>query len=76
MTLTSADVIAQVVDTGRYPLAEPHSAAWSAAVAAIREDLAGDGCSVLADFIRPQLFDTLRAQGEAAAPDAHYARRR
>ncbi|CAM2761710.1 arpA protein [Skermania piniformis] len=65
-------VIDDVVDTHRYPLDDPGSAAWRAVVDRARAELGQDGCSVLPDFIRPELRAELRAQGAAVAPAAHY----
>jgi SAM-dependent methyltransferase len=73
MTTSDAAVLSRVVDTDAYPLTEPDTDTWKAVVAGIQRDLDGDGCSVLNNFIRPSLFEELRAQGEAAAPNAHYA---
>ncbi|WP_018656101.1 HalD/BesD family halogenase [Actinomadura flavalba] len=64
--------LAEVVDTGRYPLHDPAGPAWSATVARVRADLRDVGCSVLPDFIRPELRETLRREGAAIAPTAHY----
>jgi hypothetical protein len=72
MTTSDALALSGVVDTGAYPLTEPDTDPWKAVVARIQEDLDGDGCSVLANFVRPSLFDELRSQGAAAAPHAHY----
>ncbi len=60
------------MDTTRYPLSDPTSAAWSGVVSQAQADLRRDGCSVLADFIRPALRAELRAEGAAIAPSAHY----
>ncbi|MBB5917098.1 hypothetical protein BJY24_006010 [Nocardia transvalensis] len=62
----------RTIDTGRYPLDEPGSADWQRVVARARSELAADGCCVLSGFIRPELLDTLRAEGEALAPHAYY----
>ncbi|MBF6288286.1 arpA protein [Nocardia cyriacigeorgica] len=62
----------EIVDTTRFPITEPDSAGWRAAVAAARADLAQDGCTVLREFIRPELHERLREQGEQMAPHAHY----
>ncbi|MEV0246725.1 arpA protein [Nocardia sp. NPDC050712] len=62
----------ELVDTARYPLADPASAGRSAVVAQARAELADHGCTVLRGFIRPELVETLRAQGAALAPHAHY----
>jgi hypothetical protein len=73
MTTSDAAVMSRVVDTDTYPLTEPDADGWKAVVARIQSDLDGDGCSVLANFIQPSLFEELRSQGTAAAPHAHYA---
>ncbi len=70
--MAATDVLDEIVDTARYPLGDPTGAAWGEAVARARAELADSGCTVLREFIRPELIDTLRAQGEAMAPDAHY----
>jgi hypothetical protein len=62
----------EVVDARRYPLDENTGEAYRAVVARVRDDLAERGCSVVPDFIRPQLHETLRAEGAAVAPRAHY----
>jgi hypothetical protein len=64
--------VADVVDTDRYPLADPGGDAWRAVVARTRGELADVGCSVLSGFIRAESFDALRNEGERAAPDAYY----
>ncbi|WP_460724115.1 HalD/BesD family halogenase [Nocardia heshunensis] len=60
------------VAVGRYPLDEPGSARWDAAVAAARDELAADGCCVLRGFIRPESLGTLRDEGGQLAPHAYY----
>jgi len=60
-----------MVDTERYPLTEPGSAAWRAAVDRTRADLAEVGCSVLADFIRPELREVLRTECAELEPHAY-----
>ncbi len=72
MVATEARVIDQVVDTARYPLTDPASGAWQTAVSRARQELRADGCSVLLDFIRSELRETLRAEGAGVAPLAHY----
>ncbi len=62
----------EIVDTARYPLADPGGSGWRVAVRRARADLDDVGCTVLREFIRPELVETLRAEGEAIAPDAHY----
>ncbi|MFG1922944.1 arpA protein [Cryptosporangium sp. NPDC048952] len=63
---------ATVWDTERYPLSDPGSTTWHDVVAAVRAELAADGCSVIPDFVREDLRPALRAEGAAVAPRAHY----
>jgi hypothetical protein len=72
MSTMEARLVEQVVDTERYPLSDPTSAAWQDAVHQARHELRHNGCSVLRDFIRPGLQDDLRREGVAIAPQAHY----
>jgi hypothetical protein len=66
------DSIGLVVDTDRYPLADPTGDAWNSIVTRTRRELADGGCSLLPDFIRPDQQETLRAEGDRAAPQAYY----
>jgi hypothetical protein len=61
----------ETVDTDRYPLTDPDSPAWREVVGRTRADLADVGCSVLADFIRPELRDVLREECAALEPHAY-----
>ncbi|MFJ1761604.1 arpA protein [Amycolatopsis sp. NPDC088138] len=60
-----------MIDSDRYPLTDPDSEAWREVVARTRADLADVGCSVLADFIRPELHEVLRAECAALEPHAY-----
>lgn len=62
----------QLWDVERYPLHDAGSKAFRDVVAAVRADLADHGCSVVPDFVRPELRETLRREGAAVAPRAHY----
>ncbi len=61
----------EMVDTDRYPLSEPDSPAWRAVVGRTRAELADSGCSVLADFIRPELREVLREECATLEPHAY-----
>ncbi|ADJ48626.1 hypothetical protein AMES_6800 [Amycolatopsis mediterranei S699] len=61
----------EMVDTDRYPLTDPDRPAWRETVGRTRAELAEAGCSVLADFIRPELRDVLRAECAALEPHAY-----
>ncbi|WP_370966766.1 arpA protein [Amycolatopsis sp. cg9] len=60
-----------MVDTERYPLTDPGSAAWREIVDRTRADLAEAGCSVLADFVRPELREVLRTECAELEPHAY-----
>jgi len=72
VSAAEARLVERVVDTERYPLSDPEGPAWTDLVARVRNDLHHFGCSVLTDFVRPSLNETLRREGEAVAPSAHY----
>jgi hypothetical protein len=61
----------EMVDAGRYPLTDPGSPAWREIVARTRAELADVGCSVLADFVRPDLREVLRTECAELAPHAY-----
>ncbi|MEU4340968.1 arpA protein [Nocardia sp. NPDC023852] len=62
----------EIVDTARYSLADREGAGLRGVVRRARAELDDGGCTVLPGFIRPELIDTLRAQGERMAPHAYY----
>ncbi|MFI9503076.1 arpA protein [Nocardia sp. NPDC052566] len=64
--------LSEIVDTTRYPLADVERPARAAVVDAARRDLAARGCTVLRGFVRPELLESLRAEGEGMAPHAYY----
>lgn len=72
MGTAQARLIGQVVDTARYPLAEPASAGWRQVVSRIQYELRTLGCSVLPDFIRASQRDVLQAECAQIAPLAYY----
>jgi hypothetical protein len=61
----------EMVGTDRYPLTEPDSPAWREIVGRTRAELAEAGCSVLTDFIRPELHEVLREECAALEPHAY-----
>ncbi|MGN2637447.1 HalD/BesD family halogenase [Nocardia takedensis] len=65
-------VLDEIVDTARYPLADAEGVERAAVVERARAELAASGCTVLREFIRPALIETLRAEGERMAPHAYY----
>ena len=60
------------INIERYPITEPGGPAWRAEVARARAGLREVGCQVLPGFIRADLLDGLREEGERIAPLAYY----
>ncbi|MFF5722301.1 arpA protein [[Kitasatospora] papulosa] len=72
MSALQAITLDQVVDTDRYPLSDPDSTGARAVVARARRELAEVGCTVLPDFVRPELHGVLRQECAALAPHAYF----
>jgi hypothetical protein len=72
MSTSDARVVGQVVDTARYPLAEPTGAGWNDVVSRARDDLQRVGCSVLPNFIRSSVCEALRLECASVASLAYY----
>jgi hypothetical protein len=72
MSASVAEVVDDVVDTDRYPLSYPGSPGWGIVVSRVRQELRTVGCSVLPDFVRPSLRDTLRRECSGIAARAYY----
>jgi len=51
--------LSEIVDLDRYPLHEPDSTAYLAAVAAARQGLRSVGCAVVKDLVRPEAVGLL-----------------
>lgn len=65
--MTAAEaLLTEMIDVDRYPLDDPEI------VRRVRRDLADRGCSVLTDFVRPDLRPRLRDEGVAVAHRAYY----
>ena len=71
--MTTSDALAalEMVDVGRYPLTDPGNEAWREVVSRTRAELREVGCSVLPDFIRPELRAALEAECAELAPQAY-----
>jgi len=72
MSAPEARPVEQVVNTARYPLAEPTSAAWQNMVSRAQHELRQLGCSVLPGFIRESLLGPLQRECARLAPLAYY----
>ncbi|GGK37744.1 HalD/BesD family halogenase [Nocardia camponoti] len=70
--MTGTRGIDEIIDIARYPLTDAHSPGRASAIAAARAELAETGCTVLREFLRPELLEDLRREGEAVAPHAYY----
>jgi hypothetical protein len=65
-------VIEQLVDTTRYPVSEPASAAWRDVVSGVQRELRTVGCSVLRNFVQPALRAALRRECAGIVARAYY----
>jgi hypothetical protein len=65
-------VIADIVNTRRYPLAAPQSLAWRNIVASARAQLLDQGCCVLRSFIDESAHQLMRNESLQIAPFAYY----
>ncbi|RAJ58388.1 hypothetical protein K378_05268 [Streptomyces sp. Amel2xB2] len=72
MSTSEVTTLEELVDTDRYPLADLDGAGGRAVLDRARAELLADGCTVLPDFIRPSLQETLQRQCAQIAPRAHF----
>lgn len=63
-----------VLDLDRYPLTRPRSLLYQQVVAKARDELAGDGCAVIRDLIRPEALAEMRSECLAIKPRTHYSK--
>jgi hypothetical protein len=70
--MSMSAVVEQVVDTARYPLSDPASAAWGDVVSRVQQELRTVGCSVLPDFVQRSQRDALRRECGGIAARAYY----
>lgn len=61
---------ASLIDLARYPI-HTNGAARDAVLAAVRADLARDGCAVLKGFLTPQGVDALAQEADGVAGQGH-----
>ncbi len=75
MSATTAPTytIDDLVDLDAYPLHEPESAGYRAAVDRARRQLVDTGCALNKDFVRPDALAVLAAEIEANKPDTHFS---
>jgi hypothetical protein len=72
MSALAVRVIEQVVDTVRYPLPDPTSAAWRGVVSRVQRELRTAGCSVLPGFVMRSVREALRRECGDIASRAYY----
>lgn len=72
MSTSETRVFEQVVNTARYPLSKPKSAAWQDVVSCTQHELQNFGCSVLPNFIQDGLREELRIECAEVAALAYY----
>ncbi|MEC8710885.1 MAG: hypothetical protein VXX87_04810, partial [Pseudomonadota bacterium] len=63
--------ISAIIDLDRYPLDQPGSAGYRAALDAIQGDLDAFGCGVLKGFVRPEILAAMVEEADRVAPLAH-----
>lgn len=63
--------ISAIVDLDRYPLDQPGSAGYRAALDAIQGDLDAFGCGVLKGFVRPEILAAMVEEADRVALLAH-----
>ncbi|MEM9464916.1 MAG: arpA protein [Actinomycetota bacterium] len=65
--------LADIVDLDRYPLHEPDSAAYLAAVDDARDGLRSVGCAVIKDLVRPEAVALLNEEIVTRKGDTHFS---
>ncbi|GAA4695129.1 HalD/BesD family halogenase [Streptomyces youssoufiensis] len=71
MGTAEATSLDQVVNTARYPLLDLAGPVGRSVVDRARRELASLGCTVLHDFVRPELHEAVRRECAALAPRAY-----
>lgn len=61
----------EIIDTQRYPIHEPGTAAYDKLVERCQASLAEDGCCTLPGFLRPAAVERIAREAELLAPQAH-----
>ena len=67
------DIALNLIDTGRYPIDQPGSPDYEAAVAAARGGLDQDGCARIDGYIRADKRDELAAETRRLVPQALFS---
>ena len=69
MTIT----LAELIDLDRYPIDQPDSDGYRAAVAHARDGLRATGCAVIKDLVRPAALERLGAEIWERKPTTHFS---
>ena len=67
------DMLADIVDTVRYPIEQRASPGYEATVELARESLRDSGCAVIKDFVRPEALAELAVEISARKHTTHYS---
>ncbi|MBT8239804.1 MAG: hypothetical protein KJN63_01090, partial [Acidimicrobiia bacterium] len=65
--------ISELVNLDIYPIHDPHSAGYVAAVDRARSQLADTGCALNKNFVRPDALELLAEEIEVNKPDTHFS---
>ena len=72
----SVDLLSDVIDLKKYPIADIQSAQFDCVLQKVRSDLAKDGCAVLKGFVREASIPALVEEADKAAPNGHASKNR
>ncbi|MCK9814626.1 hypothetical protein BK634_15470 [Pseudomonas chlororaphis] len=78
LQLADAEVgdISDIVNTERYPIHDSGHVGLQALIEHARAELAEDGCCLLKDFLRPEVLEQARAEGQALSGKTFYSVRK
>jgi hypothetical protein len=62
-----------LINLERYPLDQPDTAAYRAAISAARDDLSDGGCAIIRDLVRPEAVETLSAEINDRKSTTHFS---
>ncbi len=73
ITGSDSPSLARLLDLDRYPLDQPASPGYRAAVEDARRELRADGCAVIKDFVRSPALDVLASEIRNRKHRTHYS---
>ncbi len=65
--------LAELIDLDTYPIDQPDSDGYRAAVEAARVQLRGDGCAIIKDLVRPEALRILSEEIVERKPTTHFS---